>query len=45
MIDKNGKIGGKVSIIDLLIVIILLAALYVTRSTSSHGIPKTRCSR
>ena len=27
MIDKNGKIGGKVSIIDLLIVVILLAAL------------------
>ena len=27
MIDKNGKIGGKVSIIDLLIVIILVAAL------------------
>jgi len=27
MIDKNGKIGGKVSIIDLLIVLILLAAL------------------
>ena len=27
MIDKNGKIGGKVSVIDLIIVIILLAAL------------------
>jgi hypothetical protein len=27
MIDKNGKIGGKVSIIDLLIVLVLLAAL------------------
>lgn len=27
MIDKNGKIGGKVSIIDLLILIILLAAI------------------
>ena len=27
MIDKTGKIGGKVSIIDLLILIILLAAL------------------
>ena len=27
MIDKNGKIGGKVSIIDLLILIVLVAAL------------------
>ncbi|MBR5115247.1 MAG: DUF4330 family protein [Oscillospiraceae bacterium] len=27
MIDKNGKIGGKVSIIDLLILIILVAAI------------------
>ena len=27
MIDKNGKIGGKVSIIDLLILIILIAAI------------------
>ena len=27
MIDKNGKIGGKVSIIDLIILVILLAAL------------------
>ncbi len=27
MIDKNGKIGGKVSIIDLLILAVLLAAL------------------
>ena len=27
MIDKNGKIGGKVSVIDLIIVVILLAAL------------------
>jgi len=27
MIDKNGKIGGKVSIIDLLILVIILAAI------------------
>ena len=29
MIDKNGKIGGKVSIIDLLILLILLGAAFL----------------
>ena len=38
MIDKNGKIGGKVSIIDLLILVVLIAvALFVGRRLLSGG--------